>query len=56
MGEGRFFAAKADALRQPTPWEAPLSTAGRAWKDSIRNSVTNKHIIKFNGNKFKIIP
>lgn len=56
MGEGRFFAAKADVLRQPTPWEAPLSTAGRAWKDSIRNSVTNKHIIKFNGNKFKIIP
>jgi hypothetical protein len=56
MGEGRFFAAKADALRQPTPWEAPLSTAGRAWEDSMRNSVTNKHIIKFNGNKFKIIP
>lgn len=39
MGEGRFFAAKADALRQPTHWEAPLSTAGRAWEDSMRNSV-----------------
>lgn len=39
MGEGRFFAAKTDALRQLTPWEAPLSTAGRAWEDSMRNSV-----------------
>ena len=39
MGEGRFFAAKADALRQPTPWEAPLSTAVRAWEDSMHNSV-----------------
>lgn len=39
MGEGRFLAAKADALRQLTPWEAPLSTAGRAWEDSMRNSV-----------------
>jgi len=39
MGEGRFFAANADALRQLTPWEAPLSTAGRAWEDSMRNSV-----------------
>ena len=56
MGEGRFLAAKADALRQPTPWETSLSTAGRAWEDSMRNSVTNKHVIKFNGNKFKIIP
>lgn len=39
MGEGRFLAAKADALRQPTPWEAPLSTADQAWEDSICNSV-----------------
>lgn len=39
MGEGRFLAAKADALRQPTPWEAPLSTADRAWEYSIRSSV-----------------
>lgn len=39
MGEGVFLAAKADALRLPTPWEAPLSTAGRAWEDSMRNSV-----------------
>lgn len=39
MGECRFFAAKFDALRQPTPWEAPLSTTGRAWEDSMRNSV-----------------
>ena len=39
MGEGRFLAAKADALRQPTPWEAPLSTSGRAREDSMRNSV-----------------
>lgn len=39
MGDGRFLAAKADALRQPAPREAPLSTAGRAWEDSMRNSV-----------------
>lgn len=39
MGEGRFSAAKADALRQPIPWEAHLSTAVRAWEDSMRNSV-----------------
>ncbi len=39
MGNGRFLTAKADALRQPTPWEAPLSTAGRAWEDSMCNSV-----------------
>lgn len=39
MGEGRFLAAKADALRLPTSWEAPFSTAGRAWEDSMRNSV-----------------
>jgi len=39
MGDGRFFAAKADALRLPMPWEAPLSTAGRALEDSMHNSV-----------------
>lgn len=39
MGEGGFLAAKADALRQSTPGEAPLSTDGRAWDDSMRNSV-----------------
>ena len=39
MGEGRFLVAKADALRQPMPWEMPFSTAGRAWEDSMRNSV-----------------
>ena len=39
MGEGRFMAAKAEFLRQPISWEAPLSTAGRAWEDSMRNSV-----------------
>ena len=39
MGEGRFLAAKADALRQLTPKKAPLSTAGRAKEDSMRNSV-----------------
>lgn len=40
MGEGRFLAAaKADALRQLTPWEAPLSTAGRAWEDSMLNII-----------------
>jgi len=39
MGEGRFLAGRADAIRQLTPWEAPLSTAGRAWEDSMRNSV-----------------
>lgn len=39
MGEGRFLAAKSEALRQLTPWEAPLSTAGRAWEYSMRNSV-----------------
>ena len=39
MGDGRFLAVKADALRQPTPWETPLSTADRAWKDSMRSSV-----------------
>ena len=39
MGEGRFIANKADALRQLTPWETPLSTAGRAWEDSMHNSV-----------------
>lgn len=39
MGEGRFLAAKADVLRQPMPWEAPLSTDDRAWNDSMRNSV-----------------
>ena len=39
MGEGRFLAAKADALRQPISWEAPLSTAGRAREDSMHNSV-----------------
>lgn len=40
MGEGRFLAAKADALRQPTPWEAPLSLRlARSREDSMRNSV-----------------
>ena len=39
MGEGRFFAAKTDALRRPIPWGAHLSTAVRAWEDSRRNSV-----------------
>ena len=39
MGECRFMAAKSDALRQPTLWEAPLSTAGLAWEDSMRSSV-----------------
>ena len=39
MGEGRFLAAKADAFRQTMPWEAPLSTACRAWDDSMCNSV-----------------
>ena len=39
MGEGRFLAAKADALRLPISWEAPLSTAGRALENSMHNSV-----------------
>lgn len=39
MGEGRFLAAKADALRQHTPWKAHLSTDGRALEDSMRSSV-----------------
>ena len=39
MGEGRFFAAKADELPQFTPLETPLSTVGQAWEDSMRNSV-----------------
>ena len=39
LGEGHFLAEKADALRQPTPWEASLSMAGRALEDSMRNSV-----------------
>ena len=39
MGEGSFVAAKADALRQPMHWEAPLYTSGRAREDSMRNSV-----------------
>lgn len=38
MGEGRFVATKADALRQLTSLETHLSTAGRAWEDSMRNS------------------
>ena len=39
MGEGRFVVTRADGLRQFTPWVAPLSTAGRTWEDSMRNSV-----------------
>ena len=39
MGEGRLVVAKADALRQPISWEAPLSTADLAWEDSMRNSL-----------------
>lgn len=39
MGEGRFLAVKADALRQLTPCEAPLSTDDRALEDSMRNNV-----------------
>lgn len=39
MGEGRFLAAKADALRQPISWEASLSTAVRALEDSMHKSV-----------------
>lgn len=39
MGDGRFLAAKADALRQLTPWKAHLSTDGRTLEDSMRNNV-----------------
>lgn len=39
LGEGRMIATKADALRQFTSLETPLSTASRAWEDSMRNSV-----------------
>lgn len=40
MGEGRFMAAMADALRpKPVRWEPSPYSVVKAWKDSIRNSV-----------------